>query len=608
MSNVHGSTRDDWEIDEIKRLLSEGRFEEAFDRATLLTEQAPGNAEGWWRLTLAAKALKRWEIARSAVKETINLVPRSPMVWGEFGDILEALEQYDEARKAFEMGTKIDPDYGYGHFSLLFICERNKEYDGVIFHGQALERIGEPPPNILDKIGLAFWFKNNFDTSLYYYKNSAALEKQAFRYGNLGLIYERPELAQYLDASDAYRRALSLEPEHERALEAAPRIAKRLAGLAQTLTTTGTNGLGQTDFYRFYVNPFILLGCDPNSDIDQYPISRTQKLKKALIQEIALEEGQVDSLGGCFIDKSRAISLCDELLNETQKEFHWAVFQDRRLCDFLHTGDVTLFLYDENYFPLPTLDAIDDPAFLNWISSPFSRQYDLVLSRALEQNNLEKVSALLSGRRYVNQQDDDLCFAGAKRAIDRRMEPIRGAEKDSETQRPSLLALSGILIDPKNPDALAPLLNLLPAAHFRSFQNEAARLLRSIALNSNNRYSDSDLAREVLQFANRFAFVSVDVKHQVENDEQQVNEIIAKEREHEVRLTQGSAALEITKEGVRKGEEFIAAMEIRSIRWGINITGQRPYLNYDFLIGVQSEKGKEIQITWSASKELDKKQ
>jgi hypothetical protein len=127
-------------------------------------------------------------------------------------------------------------------------------------------------------------------------------------------------------------------------------------------------------------------------------------------------------------------------------------------------------------------------------------------------------------------------------------------------------------------------------------------------LNSNNRYSDSDLAREVLQFANRFAFVSVDVKHQVENDEQQVNEIIAKEREHEVRLTQGSAALEITKEGVRKGEEFIAAMEIRSIRWGINITGQRPYLNYDFLIGVQSEKGKEIQITWSASKELDKKQ
>jgi tetratricopeptide (TPR) repeat protein len=597
---------EDRKVAEIQQLLSEERFDEAFDRSSALTREAPGNAEGWWRLSLAAEGLKRWEVARTAVKETINLVPRSPIVWGEFGHILEALAQNDEARKAFEMAIKIDPDYAYGHFSLMHICERNKEYDGIIFHGQAFERIGEAAPNILDKIALAFWYKNNFQMSLHYYTKSATLEKQAFRYSNLGLIYERPELAQYLDASDAYRRALLTEPADERALQASPRLSKKLSELAHAVTQSGMQILDKPDFHRFYINPFVLLGCDINSNIEDYPTKQIQKLKKALVQEIDLEEGRVGTLGRYTIDKSRALSLCDELLDDTKKKFHWIVFQDKRLCNFLHTGDIALFTYDDNYFPAPTLDALDEPAFLNWLSTAFSSQYDLVLSRVLDQSNLAWVGALLGGRRYIGQQEDDLCFAGARRLIDRRMEPIRSAEKEGYTKPPSLAVLSELLIDPKNPHALAPLLNLLPAAHFRSFQNEAVRLIRSIALNCNNEHSDPDLARGVLQLANAFAFVSVDVKHQVETDEQQVNVIIAKEREHEVRLTQGGAPLEITREGVRKGTEFIAAKEFKAIRWGITITGQRPSLSYDFFLGVLSTQGTEIQINWSSSIELDK--
>jgi tetratricopeptide (TPR) repeat protein len=605
-SMANDPTIEDRKVAEIKLLLSEKRFDEAFDRSSALTKEAPGNTEGWWRLTLAADGLKRWEEARNAVKETINLVPRSPIVWGEFGYILEELKQNDEARKAFEMGIKIDPDYGYGHLSLMRIFEKEKEYDGIILHGRALERIEEATPNILDKIGLAFWYKNNFHMSLHYYTKSATLEKQAFRYANLGLIYERPELAQYLDASDAYRRALLIEPDHERALESSSRLSKKLSALALALKQSGTQVLDKTDFHRFYINPFVLLGCDINFDIEDYSTKQIQRRKKALVQEIDLEEGRVGSLGRYTIDKSRALSLCDEILDDTKKKFHWIVFQDKRLCDFLHAGDVALFTYDENYFPAPTLDALDQPAFLNWLSTAFSSQYDLVLSRALDQNNLARVGALLAGRRYVGQQDDDLCFAGARRLIDRRMEPIRRAEKEVSTKPPSLAALSEMLIDPKNPHALAPLLNLLPAAHFRSFQNEAVRLIQSIALNCNNEHSDPDLAREVLQLANAFAFVSVDIKHQVETDEQQVNEIIAKERENEVRLTQGGAPLEITKEGVRKGTEFIAAKELKAIRWGITVTGQRPLLSYDFFLGVLSTQGAEIQIAWSSSKDIDK--
>ena len=136
------------------------------------------------------------------------------------------------------------------------------------------------------------------------------------------------------------------------------------------------------------------------------------------------------------------------------------------------------------------LNALDKPAFLNWLSTAFSRQFDLVLSRALHQHNLATIGALLSGRRYVAQQDEDICFAGTSRFIDRRMEPLRAAEKEAISARPSLSALSKMLVDPANPQALALVLNLLPASHFRSFQNEAVRLLRLIALNCYTKHSD----------------------------------------------------------------------------------------------------------------------
>ena len=154
-------------------------------------------------------------------------------------------KQDDQARKAFEKAISIDPDYGYGHLNLVNICDREKNYNGVILHGQALERIGDATPTLLDKIGLAFWHKNNFHRSLNYYTKSATLEKQAFRYSNLGLIYERSELAQYLDASDAYRRALLTEPGNERALQASPRLSEKLSALTHAVTQSGTQDFGQ---------------------------------------------------------------------------------------------------------------------------------------------------------------------------------------------------------------------------------------------------------------------------------------------------------------------------------------------------------------------------
>ena len=120
------------------------------------------------------------------------------------------LGQDEQARKAYEAGVKVDSNYAYGHSRLLFLSKKGNDRAGVISHGQALERGGYAEADVLDSIANAFWHNSIFHMSLHYFKKSAQLHPEAFRYSNVGLVYERPELNQALDAVDAYRRALTL--------------------------------------------------------------------------------------------------------------------------------------------------------------------------------------------------------------------------------------------------------------------------------------------------------------------------------------------------------------------------------------------------------------
>jgi actin-like ATPase involved in cell morphogenesis/Tfp pilus assembly protein PilF len=582
------------DVNDIKYLLSERRFEEAYRQAVALTRAEPGNGEGWWHLTFAAKELERWEVAQSAAKEAIKLLPRNPAIWATYGGILESQGKNTEAHKAFDMSVKIAPGYGYGHLSLLLLCHKIKDYDAVISHGRTLEKLGPVNAIALDKIAIAYWNKDDFEGALDYFKRSAAREPAAFRYESLGLCYERPELARYLDAYDAYRRAWLMDPSssrHERSRQTSARLSEKLTASAHAVRQSGgTQILDKTEFYRFYINPFVLLGCDVHADLEDYPVKTVQKLKKALIQEIELEEGRVEALEGYVIDKSRALSLCDDLLDDEKSEYHWTIFQDKRLCDFLHRGDIALF---SNYFPINTLNALDSLSFLSWLSGSFSQQYNIVLSCVLEGENVAAIQAMLGGRRYVTSKDEDICFSGAGRFLDRCVESVRNAEKEANHKKPSLASLSAMAVGPNCSHALAPLLNLF-RTHLQKYSNEAARLLRSIAVDCNNRHSDPHLARDILTLAKAFTFVDSDVKARVEEDSQQVAEIICK---NEVHFTLSGEQIKITKDGVRKGSKFIATKEIKGVRWGATATKDR--LAYEMYLSVLSDQGAEIVVSWS---------
>ena len=92
------------------------------------------------------------------------------------------------------------------------------------------------------------------------------------------------------------------------------------------------------------------------------------------MQEIDLEDGAISWLPGVSIDKSRAISVCEELNDEDKRAFHWNVFQNKPLLAFLCQGSHEHFLVGEQNSPLDIIEILDEEenGFREWLSEPFA--------------------------------------------------------------------------------------------------------------------------------------------------------------------------------------------------------------------------------------------
>lgn len=94
------------------------------------------------------------------------------------------------------------------------------------------------------------------------------------------------------------------------------------------------------------------------------------------------------------------------------------MFENKQLLCFLTRGGIEQFLYSDEYFPGATLKLLDEePEFRAFLSKPFARQYNLLLSRCIERRALATIETLFDGRRWVDPQDEDICFEGANKRI-----------------------------------------------------------------------------------------------------------------------------------------------------------------------------------------------
>lgn len=584
------------------------RYEESLVSALAAVEDEPDNGEAWWQVALSRSVLGDSRNAIVALRKTVELEPSANNAWTRLGKLLLEEDEVGEAKEALLESLSWDEEDldALEGMSRIYASEDDRDQDDEeISVLERIERLSSLSSRQLNRYGNLQYRRGYFHESIKYWRADVAKSDSSASRFNIGLAYSRSEVSQDADAVDMWRITLSKWPDYEPPKKSLEGHLPRMLELAARARREGETLLPKEQWYEHYLNPFVLLNAPEDLEFEDFDPKSIQKLKKSLLQEIDLEEGAVSWLPGIMVDKSRAIGLCEELNDHVKSEYHWLIFQDKPLLDFLSKGAHAHFLVDEHDFRLGTLEAIDDKdnGFVDWLGDIFAPQFDRVISKALDAENVLILECLLDGRRWVPPSMEDRCFQNARRVVDRLVQPLRNAHERAEDTKPVLSNIEGIL----NRGSLIQVMNLLPS-FFEEFQNDAVHMIRGIAIRCFNAHNDIDLSRQVIELAKRFHFRSAEANRTIESDVEQIEKLIRQERQHEAKLTRGTQRWEITKEGILMGDRFIAATDVSSIRWGVMVSGQRSAPEYEYLFAAGAEDGRRIIFQWKVSNDLERHQ
>ena len=581
------------------------RYDEALVSGLAAVELEPNNANTWWQVALAHWMLSEHKKNLPVLRKVVELAPGFANGWARLAQVLEKLENNGEALVAFERALAEEEDH---EGALRGIARMYPELEDA--------RTDEKELHVLERIealyGLSNWQTNrigvlyyqlgsNFEAIKHWQRCAFEIQSSAGLY-NLGLAYIKADVAQATNAIDVWRLCQSKFPDHADSERQLTTHIPRCLAQGSLVRNNPVALLEKDQWYSFYMNPFELLGPDNGLSFEDYDTKAIQRQKKALLQEIELEDGHVSWLPGVIVDRSKAISLCDELHDEVRSMYHWMVFENKPLLAYLTRGSLEHFLVNPTASPLDILEQVydDDLGFRDWLSEPFAKQFDVLLPKAIEQGNLVILDALLSGRRWVSPAFEDQCFESARRLIDRRMANLRQAKDRAAEIKPVIVNIRDCL----SQNSLADTLKKLPA-YFRDYQDEAVGLLRSIALYSYNKHSDGALSKQVLELAKGLTSASGAMKKLLAEDIETIDDLIIKETEKDVHLTKANEDWIITKEGTTKGAIHIPAEEVISLRWGALRTRSQAGLVTDFMVALRGEGNREIQYNWTATTNLE---
>lgn len=596
-------------IEKCKDQRKRKRYEEALVSALAATGEDPDDADAWWQVALCRLTIGDDKNAIAALKKTVELAPEADNAWSRLGALLKKHGEIEEAKEAFLECLSWDRENLDALEGMSSIYADEDEHDQDEEEISVLERIEDLSylsSFQSNRLGILHYRNKRHHEAIKYWQIDAASADHPASLFNLGLVYNHPEVSQDADAIDMWRLALRRFPKYEPPLKKIPELLPRMLQLARDARQQGITLLPQDQWHEHYLNPFQLLNPDSGLELEDFDVKTLQKLKKSLLQEIDLEDGLLPWVPGFKVDKSRAIGFCEELNDDAKREFHWHVYSNKALLEFLSKGAHEHFLVGDREEQLDTIEFLweEENGFREWLSDLFAPQFDRVLSKAIEAKNLIVLECLLDGRRWVSPQHADRCFVNSRRVVDRLLQPLRDANERADTEKPTAIQVEGLL----NRGAIVGVMNLLPS-YFEDYQNEAVHQIRGIAVSCFNAHDDIDLSRNVIELAKRFRFRSADANRMIEEDVAQIEKLIKQERKHEAKLTSGAQKWEITKEGAKHGDRFIAAGEVTSVRWGAMITrNQSGEKSYDFLVVIGADDGRRINFSWNTTRETDRHQ
>ncbi|TWC30227.1 tetratricopeptide repeat protein [Pseudomonas sp. SJZ079] len=575
------------------------RYEEAVISAKAATVQDPDNADGWWLLALSNISLGRKEAALEALKETNDKAPYFAQAWAKRGSLELDLGAPEEAASSFETALDCDNDEIEALRGLAHIYGQNNDTEKRTEEILVLTKLDELQGLSsweLNRLGILHFLNNHgFDAIKYWSRNAHQSDDTASLF-NLGLAYNMDDVSQDVDAVDCWRLVMRRDVSNKKAPGRIQSVKTRLLDLARKVQTSRKSlCLPEDQWYSIYINPFQLLNCPKDFDFDDLEPKVVQKWKKMLLQEIELEEGKLHWMPGITVDRSKAIELAEKLSDIEVASYNWEVFKCKPLLEFLSKGDISHFLLDEESSPLDFIERVSvSEEVREWLSEPFSAQYDRVFSKAVVARDVPAIEALLDGRRWIMPSYTDHCFENALREAGSLLIPLRELKIRAETFKVTVKQIEDVLEKHK----IISILNLLPA-YFRNVQNEAVNLVRSIAIDAHNVHEDSELSLAIIEQSKEFSFKSIELTQRLNEDFETISEMIKKQREHECHLTFGNArSWKVTKEGVSDNGDLCPVNEIRALRWGIMVEQNG---SHNYLFAARRRTGKEYIVTWTSS-------
>ncbi|MCA3385473.1 MAG: tetratricopeptide repeat protein [Roseomonas sp.] len=582
-----------------------GRVDEAVLAAKQAVNLDGNDANAWWQLALATWDRSGAVASIPHLAKTVELADGFAHGWHLLGDAHNSASISGKAIECWERAVEMDTERSDTWLRLADAYalrnetgDEEKQFEAL----KAVERLGAiNGPNWI-KLGNGYFKRKQHQLAIRCYKRHAAEVGGWVAFYNLGLSLASQEVQQQTDAIDAWRRAL-LESDNNGGAEARLKdwLPESLE-LRQRVLQRRRALLSQDDWYSTYVNPYDLLDLMGDGELEDIDAKAVQKAKKNLLQEIELEDGLVEWMQGLKIDRSRAIKIADDLMDETIASYHRVVAENPELASFLSRGEIDFFLVEPDSSPIDLLEKFEDDLwdFASWLSENFSAQYNFVLSKAFETRDVDAIEALLSGRRLVLPEHEDRCFEGAQRQVARMIAPLEKAREAANDTKPSISEVKALL----DSDNLGRIVSLLPQ-YFQSVQNQLAGMIRSISIDCHNKHDDTDLAKEILQIGKSLARRSPAMLRRIEEDEKTLDTLLAEQSKHEATLNFRGERYSITRNSVVFGTQTIPVQDVRAVRFGIVGKQETSGPTLSFNMDVVAKDDKRISIAWTSYKDLE---
>ncbi|MBS1770498.1 MAG: hypothetical protein JSS77_12605 [Acidobacteria bacterium] len=510
-------------MDQAGELFNSGKYAEAIPLYRGIVENDPADLNAWQSLVMCLRNTHAYEDGVETAKTALKTYTRSAWLWRELGNMLIKDDHFDEAQMALDQAKRIEPE---SEWLWRYLSQLHKARKQPALEARALEELVElekASADDLNRLGIIHHNNKNYGRAIEYYRASAVNRDWTAPYFNMGLVYNDPEVSQDVDAADAYRRALLINATYQKARAELESTKAKLIPLATRARSQAVDLIRLDVCYQHYINPFEVLQLNPLDDYDEVDPKAIHRAKKRLLQELELNDGKVAWLEDQAMDRSRILSIDDELLDPSKRDYHLAVARNKPLLRFLTHGEVDHFLYTDDYFPINSLDFLDDDdGFRAFLSKPFAAQYNTVLTKAIASRALAVVEVLFDGRRWVEPEDVDLCLAGAYKQVGQLVETMEQLASKSEDRLVELPEVQHALSRHDIPG----LFNLLPV-QFRTQQTEVVSLLRSMAINCHNKHGETVMSKGILLLCKKFQFKSHELNERLKEDYEQVDKLIA---------------------------------------------------------------------------------